>query len=217
MRLPALRRTLLVICLAAAGTTAQAGDFYVKAGLPAGIFGYAQPVGNNFGLRVDLASVGEVQEQRPSNRIQYDARLKLDRAALSADWFALAGEFRSSGGVNTKQYRLDMQASGAGGSLTIGSTRHSTTAADELQVNARLPSTTPSVGYGWGHQASTGLRLSADVGEMVGRSLFSSSVNDPLAQRVTQADLDAELAAFRNSVDRVRAVPQVSLGLGYSF
>jgi hypothetical protein len=211
-----LTRAALVLC-ATACASALAGDVYVKAGLPGGIVGYAQPIGSHFGLRVDLATVGEVQEQRQSNGIQYDAKLKLNRAALLADWFPLAGGFRVTGGVTTNQYRLDMQASGAGGTLTIGNTRYTTTSADELLVNVRFPTTTPYVGFGWGHQVATGLRFSADVGAMFGRASLSSSVNGPLAQRVTQADLDAELASFRNSVAKVRAVPQISLGLGYSF
>jgi hypothetical protein len=211
-----LARLFTVLC-AAGCASALAGDVYVKAGLPGGIVGYAQPLGSNFGLRVDVASVGEVQEQRLRDGIQYDAKLKLNRAALLADWFPLGNGFRLTGGVTTNQYRLDMLASGSGGSLTIGSTTYTTSAADGLQVNVKFPTTSPYVGLGWGHQVSKGLRFSADIGAMVGRATLTSTVTGPLAQRVTQADLDAELASFRDSVARLRAVPQLSFGLGYSF
>jgi hypothetical protein len=212
-----LPQCAFTLCIAAICASALAGDVYVKAGLPGGIVGYAQPIGSNFGLRVDLASVGEVQEQRVRDGIQYDAKLKLNRAALLADWFPLSNGFRITGGVTTNQYRLDMLASGAGGTLTIGSTTYTTSAADGLQVAVKFPSTSPYLGLGWGHRVSSGFRFSADVGAMVGRATLSTTVTGPLAQRVSQADLDAELASFRNSVARVRAVPQVSLGLGYSF
>ena len=209
-------RAALVLC-ATACASALAGDVYVKAGLPGGIVGYAQPLGSNFGLRVDLASVGEVQEQRLRDGIQYDAKLKLNRAALLADWFPLRNGFRITGGVSTNQYRLDLLASGAGGTLTIGNTTYTTSAADGLKLAVKFPATSPYLGVGWGHQVSSGLRFSADIGAMVGRATLSSTVTGPLAQRVSQADLDAELASLRSSVARVRAVPQLSLGLGYSF
>lgn len=212
-----LPRAAAALCITACCASALAGDVYVKAGLNGGIVGYAQPLSTSFGLRVDLASVGEVQEQRSNNGIQYDAKLKLNRAALLADWFPLESGFRITAGVTSNQYQLDLQASGAGGTLTIGGTTYTTSAADGLLVNVRFPTTSPYLGLGWGHQVSKGLRFSADVGAMVGRATLTSVVSGPLAQRVSQADLDAELASWRNTVARVRAFPQLSLGLGYSF
>jgi hypothetical protein len=212
-----LPRAAAGLCITACCTSALAGDVYVKAGLNGGIVGYAQPLSTSFGLRVDLASVGEVQEQRSNNGIQYDAKLKLNRAALLADWFPLESGFRITAGVTSNQYQLDLQASGAGGTLTIGGTTYTTSAADGLLVNVRFPTTSPYLGLGWGHQVSKGLRFSADLGAMVGRATLTSAVSGPLAQRVSQADLDAELASWRNTVARVRAFPQLSLGLGYSF
>lgn len=203
------------LCLAA--SSAQAGELYTKIGLPGVMVGWAQPLNSQFGLRIDYATLGDRTEQRTEDGILYDAKLKLGRAALLADWFPFSGGFRVTSGVTSNQYRLDLLATGAGGSLTIGNTTYNTTSADKFLVKVRYPSSTPYVGLGWGHQASSGLRFSFDVGAMIGKATVSYSLTGPVSQRASQADIDTELAELRSGVGKVRAVPQISLGLGYSF
>lgn len=220
---PATRLTALLTPLLAASIAtlsqgvAQAGELYTKVGLPGVMLGYAHPLNSNFGLRVDYATIGERTDQRTEDGIAYNASLKLNRAALLADWFPLSGSFRFTAGITSNQYRLDLNASGAGGSLTIGNTTYATTAADQLKVQVRYPSSTPYLGFGWGHQASSGLRFSMDVGAMIGKATVGYTLSGPLAQNVSQADIDTELAELRSGVGKVRAVPQITLGLGYSF
>lgn len=216
-RLAPLAAIAAGLLLVGALPLAQAGELYTQVGLPGVMVGFAQPLNPYFGLRVDYATIGERSEQRVEDGIAYNAKLKLNRAALLADWFPFAGGFRFSGGITSNQYRLDLLGSGAGGSLTIGNTTYTTTAADQLKVQVRYPSSTGYFGFGWGHQAESGLRLSMDVGAMFGKASVSYALSGPLAQRVTQADIDAELAELRAGVGKVRAVPQLSLGLGYSF
>ena len=196
---------------------AAAGEIYGQAGFPGVGLGYAQPLGPLFGLRVDAVTLGQRRDTRREEGIDYDGRLKADRLALLADWFPFAGRFRLTGGITANQYRLDLLASGAGGSLTLGNTRYVTSADDRFAVQLRFPRSTPYFGFGWGHQSGSGLRWSVDVGAMVGKASVSYSLAGPIAQRAAQADIDAELAELRSGVGRVRAVPQLSLGLGYSF
>ena len=196
---------------------AQAGEMYTKIGVPGVMLGYAQPLGPLFGLRVDYATLGERNDRRSEDGINYDAKLKANRAALLADWFPFAGSFRLTGGITSNQYKLDLLATGAGGSLTIGNTTHTTTAADQFRVQVKFPSSTPYVGLGWGHNSGSGLRFSLDLGAKIGRGTVSYALSGPLAQQATQADIDAELAELREGVGKIRAVPQLTLGLGYSF
>lgn len=209
-------RLTLVLSLSLAAAGASAGEVYVGAGLPGVMLGYAHPLGSNFGLRVDYATIGQRSEQRTEDGIAYEAKIKLSRAAVLADWFPFAGGFRVSAGLTSNQYRLDLAANGAGG-LTIGNTTYPTTAADQFKVQVRFPSSTPYLGLGWGHQMSSGLRFSFDVGAMIGKATVSYSLTGPNAASVSQADIDAEMAQLRDGVGKIRAVPQLSLGLGYSF
>jgi len=195
----------------------QAGEIYSQIGLPGLMLGYAHPVSKKFGVRVEWATLGTQTDQRSESGIDYDGVLKADRTALFADWFPFEGGFRLTGGLSANQYRLALAATGAGGNLTIGNTTYVTTAADRLDVRVRFPSTTPYLGLGWGHASGTGLRFSADLGVMIGRATVGATVSGPLAGQVTPQDLDAELADLRAGVGRVRAIPQLSLGLGYSF
>ena len=215
--MPSISFAPLAVALCLVASAAQAGEFYAQAGLPGVMLGWAQPLNSQFGLRVDVATIGERSDRRSEEGINYDAKLKLNRTALLADWFPFSGSFRFTGGVTANQYKLDLLATGAGGTITVGNTSYTTTSADQLLVRGRYPSSTPYLGFGWGHQASTGLRFSMDVGAMFGRATVSATVIGPWAQRVSQADIDAELAELRNGMAKVRAVPQLSLGLGYSF
>ena len=210
------RLTLCVALVLSAGA-AQAGEIYTKVGLPGAVLGYAQPLGPLFGLRVDYATLGNRSDRRTEDGINYDAKLKFNRTALLADWFPLAGNFRLTGGITSNQYKLDLLATGAGGSLTIGNTTYNTTAADQFRVQVKFPSSTPYVGFGWGHSSGSGLRFSMDVGAKLGKATVSYALSGPLAQQATQADIDAELAELRDGVGKIRAVPQLTIGLGYSF
>jgi hypothetical protein len=197
--------------------SARAGEVYLKAGLPGLVLGWAQPLNSYFGVRLDAATVGTLNERRVEDGIAYDATFKGDRAALLADWFVFGGGFRFTGGVTSSRYSLDLLATGAGGSITVGNTTYVTSSADRFSVRVRPPSSMPYVGLGWGHQSNSGLRFSFDIGAKLGKATLSYALAGPWASSVSQADIDAELSELREGVGRVRFVPQLTFGLGYSF
>ncbi len=197
--------------------SARAGELYVKGGLPGVIVGWAQPLNEHFGLRIDAASLGKLSERRTEDGITYDVKLQGDRTALLADWFVFGGSFRFTGGITSSKYSLDLLASGAGGTITVGNTTYTTTAADRFNVKVKLPSSMPYVGLGWGHQTNSGLRFSFDLGAKLGKATLSYALSGPWTNSVSQADIDAELSELRDGVGKIRLVPQLSIGLGYSF
>jgi hypothetical protein len=210
-------KTIPALALGLVLLPAQAGEIYGQIGLPGLGIGYAQPLNENFTLRGDFVTLGSRTETTTEEGIPYAAKLKAHRAALLADWFPMQGSFRISGGATFNQYQLDLAANGSSGSLTIGDTTYATTAADKLDVQIKFPATTPYLGIGWGHQDASGLRFSFDIGASFGRAKLTAAVSGPNAQNVSQADLDAELAELRDGVGKLRAIPQLSFGIGYSF
>jgi len=212
-----LTATLALAAMASAPGYAVAGEVYTKFGLPGALLGYAQPLSPMFGIRADYATLGTPKDSRTEDGIAYEGTLKLNRAALLADWFPFSGSFRFTAGVTSNQYKLDLVATGAGGSLTIGNTTYTTTSADQFKVQVKFPSSTPYLGFGWGHGMDTGLRFSVDVGAKLGKASVGYQLSGPLAGRVSQADIDAELAELRDGVGKIKAVPQITFGLGYSF
>jgi hypothetical protein len=207
----------LLLPLLAAGT-ARAGELYVPLGMPGIGVGYAHPLNDSVAVRADFMTLGSRGRATVEDGISYQGRYKLQRTALLLDLFPFAGSFRLTGGAVLSNYKVNLDASGAGGSLTIGNTTYATTAADGLKVDIKFPDTTPYVGIGWGHQPGSGWRWSFDIGAAVGRAKLTATPRGALAsQPGIQADIDKELAELREGVGRVRAIPQLSVGVGYSF
>ena len=194
------------------------GEFYALAGVPGFGLGYARPLDSRFTVRADLLTLGQRDRTTIRNGIHYQASTRLQRMALFGDWFPFEGNFRLTGGLSSNSISMTLDATGAGGSLTIGERSYTTTAADGLEVRVRFPSVTPYLGIGWGHQLNTGWRLSADLGALIGRAKITVTPRGPLAGEADlQVNLDKELSELRNDVGRIRAIPQVTLSLGYSF
>ena len=197
---------------------AQAGEVYVGLGLPGVGLGYAQPLNPSFTVRGDFFTLGKRDLTETESGIRYTGNYRLQRGALLADWFPFEGSFRLTGGAAFNTYKMTLDASGAGGTLTIGDRTYTTTAADGLTVQVKFPKTTPYIGIGWGHQVGSGLRFSADVGAAIGRATVSAVARGQLAaQPDIQSNIDKELVELRDGVGKVKAIPQLSLGIGYSF
>jgi hypothetical protein len=214
------RRFAAVLALAATGLLpqAQAGEVYANVGLPGIGLGYAHPIDSRFTVRADFMTLGSRSKSTTEEGIRYDGRYKLQRLAVLGDWFPFGGSFRLTGGLSSNQYKVTLDATGENGSLTIGDRTYTTTAADGLKVEVKFPSVTPYLGIGWGHQSASGWRFGADIGALVGRAKVNATVRGALASEPDiQANLDKELAELRDGVGKVRAIPQISFTVGYSF
>lgn len=214
------RRFAAVLALAATGLLpqAQAGEVYANVGLPGIGLGYAHPIDSRFTVRADFMTLGSRSKSTTEEGIRYDGRYKLQRLAVLGDWFPFGGSFRLTGGLSSNQYKVTLDATGANGSLTIGDRTYTTTAADGLKVEVKFPGVTPYLGIGWGHQSASGWRFGADIGALVGRAKVDATVRGALAsQPDIQANLDKELAELRDGVGKVRAIPQLSVAIGYGF
>ena len=214
------RRFAAVLALAATGLLpqAQAGEVYANVGLPGIGLGYAHPIDSRFTVRADFMTLGSRSKSTTEEGIRYDGRYKLKRLAVLGDWFPFGGSFRLTGGLSSNQYKVTLDATGENGSLTIGDRTYTTTAADGLKVEVKFPSVTPYLGIGWGHQSASGWRFGADIGALVGRAKVNATVRGALASEPDiQANLDKELAELRDGVGKVRAIPQLSVAIGYSF
>lgn len=214
------RRFAAVLALAATGLLpqAQAGEVYANVGLLGIGLGYAHPIDSRFTVRADFMTLGSRSKSTTEEGIRYDGRYKLQRLAVLGDWFPFGGSFRLTGGLSSNQYKVTLDATGENGSLTIGDRTYTTTAADGLKVEVKFPSVTPYLGIGWGHQSASGWRFGADIGALVGRAKVNATVRGALASEPDiQANLDKELAELRDGVGKVRAIPQLSVAIGYSF
>lgn len=203
--------------LLVAAPLAQAGEVYLGGGASGVTLGFAQPLNPLVGWRAEVSTLGKHRKQLQEEGIAYTAQLKGERAALMGDWFVTGGGFRLTGGLAYQTYQWTLDGSGAGGTMTVGNTTYVTTAADGLLVEVKMPKTVPYVGLGWGHQADRGWRFAFDVGAFIGKAKLTVTPRGQLASPLAQADIDAEMAELRDGVGKVKALPQLSFSLGYSF
>ena len=196
---------------------AAATEVYGQIGIPGAMLGIAQPLNSHFTLRGDINLLADKTKATTEEGINYNGTLATKRTAVLVDWFPFQGGFRFTLGGSANKYQLDLTASGAGGQLSIGDTNYTTTAADRFDVQIKFPKSTPYFGVGWGHQLAEGLRFSFDAGAMFGKATVSGKVSGPAAAYVTQADIDKELAEIREGAGKVKAIPQVTFAIGYSF
>ncbi len=209
---------LAAALLAMAQGGAQAGEVYAGVGFPGVMLGFAQPLDTRFTVRADVATLGTRDDSFTEEGIRYRGKSRIARTGLFADWFPFGGSFRTSVGMTFNDHKLDLSATGSGGTLTIGDTTYVTTADDRFDVRVKFPSTTPYLGVGWGHQqAERGLRFAADLGVSIGRAKVSTRVSGALAGQVSQQDIDRETAELREGVGHVRVMPQATVAIGYSF
>jgi hypothetical protein len=197
---------------------ARAAELYVGAGLPGVTLGVAHAYNPSFGVRADLTTLGSRKVNGVEEGINYTGTARLQRVGLFGDWFVARGGWRLTGGVTSNKANLDLSALGNGQTLNIGNGNYPTTLADRLDVRINFPSTTPYLGFGYGHQAGAkGFGFALDVGASLGRAKVSIQTLGPNLSLVPQADIDRELAELKNGVAKVRALPQASVALTYRF
>jgi hypothetical protein len=198
-------------------TAAQAAEPYVAIGAPGVMLGVAQPLSDTITIRADLATIGTRDKSGTEQGINYRGNYKSNRTGLFADWF-VSGGFRLTGGLTINDTKFDLTAFGDGTPIKIGNTSYATTTADRFVANIKFPSTTPYIGIGWGHKmGNSGWGFVADLGASIGRAKVTTRVEGPLLSQVSQADLDRETQELRDGVGRVRALPQLSVGVSYQF
>jgi len=200
-------------------TGACAGESYGGLGIPGLMLGYAHTVNSDWGLRADVATLGQVSRDFTESGITYQGKIKANRLGLFADYFPTSGGFRLTGGLTLNQINVKLRSQFNGTTtVTVGSQTVTPTANDYFNADIKFPRVTPYLGIGWGHQArDKGVGFVADVGVMIGKAKVTTSTNVVGRFGITQADVDTETQKLRDGVGDVKAIPQLSLGVSYRY
>jgi hypothetical protein len=200
------------------GMCVQAQEVYVGAGLFGAQVGYAHALTPTVNLRADYMTLGNRSSTSNKSGTDYQSKLDWSRTALLVDWFPSASSsFRLTGGATFNKITYDMTAAAAGQTVDINGTSYTLGANDSMNIQIKMPRTTPYVGVGWGHQSSQkGWGFHADLGVSVGQFKVTETRTGALVN-VNQTDVDKELADVRDSVSRLRVLPQVTIGASYRF
>lgn len=211
----------LAVGTLAVAPPAHAGELYGNAGLPGVMLGYAFPAGDRVTLRADVSSLGSIETDGRKDGMDYRAKVLLNRVGMFGDWFAFdPGGFRLTSGVTFNGMHGTMAARGNGQLVTVGNHSYLLTPADRIDVRIQFPRVTPYLGIGWGHQPAgdPGWGFVFDLGASIGKANVTGQASGPvLSSPAAQEDFQRELEDLRDKADRVRFVPQLSMGLNYRF
>jgi hypothetical protein len=141
---------------------------------------------------------------------------------LLADWFPSGSSFRVTAGATFNDVGFDLYANGAGQKVDINGRQLSLSANDSLNIQVKMPSTTPYIGIGFGHKpGSKGWGFHSDFGASLGKFKVTETRTGGLVNGgslgVTQSDVDKELADVREGVAKLKFLPQLTLGVSYHF
>lgn len=190
-------------------------------GFPVLQVGYAHTVNQQLGLRADIGTSGSWNQNGTEEGIDYKGKVSLHRTGLFADFFPFSGGFRLTGGITLNNAQLKLNSNLTPGQVVqIGDVSYTTDGSEYLNVQVKMPNVMPYIGIGWGHQASeSGWGFVADLGASIGKAKLSYQTNliDRSGGAVTQADIDKEVSELRDGVGKVRALPQISIGVSYAF
>lgn len=210
----------VLVGLYVATSVAQAGAVYAGAGLPGLMLGYAQPINDSVTLRGDFATLGSHRRDGNREGVNYTGTFKANRTGLFADWFPMSSGLRLTGGLTLNQTKLRLDGRGDGnGTITIGNqTVAFDNSQDRFRADVEAPRTTPYLGLGWGHRASeAGFGFVFDLGVSLGKPKVTITTSGPNLSQVSQEDIDRESQELRNAAGKVKGIPQLSLGVSYTF
>lgn len=202
--------------------TVQAQEVYVGAGLFGVQVGYAYAVSSNLNLRGDFLTMGSHEKTVSESGTAYQGKLDWSRKALLLDWFPMGSSFRLTAGATFNAVKFDLYANGVGQTVDINGRKWALSANDSLNIQVKMPSTTPYIGIGFGHKpGSQGWGFHSDFGASLGQLKVTEKRTGGLVNGgtlgLTQSDVDKELAEVRDGVAKLKFLPQLTLGVSYHF
>jgi hypothetical protein len=219
------RLALLAAAATLAAGSASAVEPYVATGFPYALAGIAQPINSSFAVRADFGSIAHHNYSGTTSDNDFKGNINYDRGALLADWFVAQGGFRLSAGATFNHAKATMTASSHDGKISLGGVDYNAPSSlYYVQSQLSFPQTTPYVGLGWGHHDSApGLSFNFDLGASIGtakatplkpsQALATELAADPQGS----SDLQQENRDFQDEVHKFKAIPQLTIGVGYRF
>lgn len=209
--------SLVAACVLLLGGAARAGESYLGIGSTGLDVGYGFKLKPSTGLRVELNFL-DLGRDFNSDGADYAARLKFSNLGAYVDYF-LGDSFRLTGGLLLGKRKLEGRGVTTGGTVRINGADYPAPAGESVTVTDTLPSTTPYLGLGFGHnhQPGSGWGFYADAGLALGKGDVKVVVTPGLVGAAGQANVDAEEAKVRDKLDKLKAYPVLKLGLSYTY
>lgn len=220
-----MKNICMIALLAATGTLAYADEVYVGVGFPGlSTVGYVKAFGDSANIRGELSGGASWNAQGSYETVHGDFKLKSTTAGVYGDWFPFeTNGFRLVGGLVAGDTQATLTATGTG-TANIGGAVNVDLRNEYYKVKLTMPSVAPYVGLGYGHRSSAkpGLGFYADLGFQVGTMKVTSETSvvgkfDGNGNTITAEDVAQQDKKIRDSVNKLKVLPVLSVGLTYRF
>lgn len=193
---------------------AHAAEVYTGIGFPGATLGVGTALGDAVTLRAEAAGGINISRDGQREGLTYKGKLKSGRGALFLDWYPFGGTFRLTGGVTANDIKIDLDGSGSSGTINGKPVNLS---GETFKLQVKYASSTPFLGFGWGHTPTAGFGGFLDIGAHFGK--FDATAQTTVVGKfgVTQADVDAEVQKVRDKLDQLKVLPSLTFGLTYKF
>jgi hypothetical protein len=147
--------------------------------------------------------------------IRYDVTLATPSATGTLDWHPGGSRFRFSGGIVYFAEDLELEATPKS-DVSIGNQEYSPEEIGSLIGNLGTEEVAPYFGIGWGDSTRRGVSFQFDLGVAFhGTPAVTLRATGPVGSNPSfQNDLNEEIADINDEIERVRAYPVLSIGVG---
>lgn len=204
--------TLLALVLGTLPVAALAGDsgtIYTQLSSNGLGLGYAASVSKDWAMRGQFNSYkysfsGDVGDFGAGSALTVD--LKMESVPILADWYPSDGGFRLSGGVVFNNNKITVAGTGQVNNKPA-------TVNAEIKMSDTV---SPYIGLGYSSRPkdAKGFGFVFDLGVMVQTPKATLSAT---GAGVVQSDIDAQQVKMQESVDKLKNMPVLGLGISYSF
>ena len=225
-----------LVVLVPAVASAQAAGVAFKFGVLGAGVDVAVPLGSRVNIRGGFSGLS-VSHEFEDDGLVLDANLRLRSASAHLDWFPFGGGFHLSPGVmfyNGNEMQATVRAD-AGGVFELNNRTYLSDPADPVRGDASVvfERVAPSVMFGWGNIVPRGGRhwsIPFELGVVFSKAPtatlgLTGSVCDPSGVNCrsvatdagVQADVRAQEAEINDTIDVLKMIPVVSIGIAFSF
>lgn len=205
----------LTVMALVSGAAMADGEAYLGLGTTGYTVGYTYPLSETSGIRAEYNGM-DYSHNVSSASETYNAKIKLSNLGAYYDYH-IAGGFRATVGLVETNSKFTGTATASSGTYTINGTSYSA-AGETLGFEAKMPSTMPYFGLGYGHVASnSGWGFYGDIGFLYGKPKSQLNASSGLVAAAGQTNIDAENQKLQDQLNKFEFYPVLQVGASYTF
>lgn len=150
--------------------------------------------------------------------VDYDASLKLGSISGLVDYFpSSGGVFHLTGGIMSNRTKVEGTGVCTNGNITLNSTSYTCAQVGTLTAAVKFPSASPYLGLGFGTPAGKGIHFVFNIGATIGSPDLTLAASNSGSNAQLASDVLAQRDKTQSDINKFKAFPVVSSGIGFRF